>query len=371
MKYKPSRDIPKYIKELKTFSPSILRAKILEERNKAITPESITMWLSRNPKVLKSLKDEIIGQEIDNEEVNESIFHNGTFEQLKSVAKWNLDMRRRKIANRKTYLSGFKNLCRGYFPKWNVKIPDWNFKHPDRFTQETMLEIVDHLDLEGKDSSYYRLMARNFLMSCNKPYNDISGEKSTGFGKHADLYVDKEILGGILRYIKNKSYLAYVVDLFMFKTATRITATLKAKIEDMGEVEGINQVIVYDKGRRSKNPQGKKWTKFIPNDLYEHLKIVIGDRRKGPIFEGISKVEMSQLNREALKFFVPEVEKDVRMINHFWRHMFAQHMLRATNWKYGVVANLGGWTVKALEESYGKPPLATVREWGLEYIPQI
>jgi hypothetical protein len=46
-------------------------------------------------------------------------------------------------------------------------------------------------------------------------------------------------------------------------------------------------------------------------------------------------------------------------------------MLRMTEWNYGIVASLGGWTVKALEESYGKPPRAIVREWGLSKIPEL
>jgi len=48
--------------------------------------------------------------------------------------------------------------------------------------------------------------------------------------------------------------------------------------------------------------------------------------------------------------------------------MFAQHMLRKTGWNYGVVAALGGWDVKSLEESYGKPPIAMLREWGRRFV---
>lgn len=59
------------------------------------------------------------------------------------------------------------------------------------------------------------------------------------------------------------------------------------------------------------------------------------------------------------------------MPNHFWRHMFYQHMLRLTDWNYGACAELGGSTVKSLEESYGKPPRVIVKKWGLKYMPMI
>jgi len=48
--------------------------------------------------------------------------------------------------------------------------------------------------------------------------------------------------------------------------------------------------------------------------------------------------------------------------------MFAQHMLRATDWNYTIVAKLGGWTEEALRRSYGEPPQAVMAKWGLKYI---
>ena len=80
---------------------------------------------------------------------------------------------------------------------------------------------------------------------------------------------------------------------------------------------------------------------------------------------------MSEINKKMLHKYYPELYEifpDYDDSNHFWRHMFAQHMLRKTGWNYGIVAALGGWDTKSLEESYGKPPQAIVQEWGKELI---
>jgi integrase len=157
----------------------------------------------------------------------------------------------------------------------------------------------------------------------------------------------------------------------MFKTATRVTATLNALIENIKIVQGYPQITVFDKGRRSMYPEGKPSPKFISNELWVELKNLIGNRKEGKIFQNITQQDLSKLNREAFKMFIPEIEKKLTMPNHFWRHMFAQHMLRLTGWKYGIVASLGGWTVQALQESYGKPPIATIFEWGKEFVHKI
>jgi hypothetical protein len=47
--------------------------------------------------------------------------------------------------------------------------------------------------------------------------------------------------------------------------------------------------------------------------------------------------------------------------------MFAQHMLRLTNWHTAKVAALGNWTEQALKESYGEPPEDIVQHWTEEH----
>ena len=369
MKYKPSRDLPRFIRELKTFSPSVLREYILTKRNKAISPESISNWIRRNPKIIHDLTEEIISSEVTNEEVVATIFHNGTFEAIPTISQWIKDMKRRKIVAWKSRVSTLKNVCRGTFR--NLKINDWVPRHPSRLVQEDVLLIVDKLEELGRGTAHIRIASRNFLMSCNKEHNRISGEKGAGFGKHSDLYVEKSKIDLILNHVKSNNFECYVADLFMFKTATRLSATLNALIENLLIVEGYPQITVWDKARRSKHPDGKKTPKFISLELHSEIMKLIGNRKEGKIFQNIHPTIISELNREAFKIYIPIIERKLSMPNHFWRHMFAQHMLRLSNWNYGIVASLGGWTVQALQESYGKPPIATIRAWGKEFVNKI
>jgi hypothetical protein len=127
---------------------------------------------------------------------------------------------------------------------------------------------------------------------------------------------------------------------------------------------------VYDKARHSLYPEGKEWEKYVPLKLWQNLRKLIGKRKRRKIFN-ISDDTLSKINRDALKRFVPELEPKIQMPNHFWRHMFFQHLLRITDWNYAICAELGGSTVASLQESYGKPPQEIVRQWGLKFMPTL
>ena len=94
--------------------------------------------------------------------------------------------------------------------------------------------------------------------------------------------------------------------------------------------------------------------------------------RTGPIFR-INPNELRDISRECIEKYAPEVldnHPDLKVV-HFWRHMMGQHWLEATNFNYGIVAAMGGWTVKALEESYGKVDEGQMRELGAIYLPKL
>ena len=55
-KYNASKDIPLFVRKFKTLSPSILAKEIFTYKNKAITPQSITMWLKRHKETFNELK---------------------------------------------------------------------------------------------------------------------------------------------------------------------------------------------------------------------------------------------------------------------------------------------------------------------------
>jgi len=56
-------------------------------------------------------------------------------------------------------------------------------------------------------------------------------------------------------------------------------------------------------------------------------------------------------------------EPNIPMPFQFWRHQFAQHMLRATDWNYALVASFGDWKVQTLEDYYGAMDKREVRAY--------
>lgn len=375
MKYNASRDLPQFARECKILSPSKLAEIVLNRRNEKITPESITMWFKRHSDVYGQLRKEFVEGKLSVKDVvQQHIFQNGVFEELESIKAWIAEMEDRDIVAIRQNVATIKRVCMGKFPKFNVDLVAeglWSYKHPDRLLLDDATEIIRILKKKGFDTATLRIPLRGFLLSKGIIVGKkISGAKGKSFKKFAQLYVPMETLNKMLRWIKSIDFEAYVIDRFMFQTATRITATLNALIGNIRVFEDHAEITVYDKARRSVYPEGKDWIKYVDLELLAEFKTIIGKRKSGKIFNKTQK-EMSNINREALKRFVSELEPQIRKPNHFWRHMFAQHMLRLTDWNYGVVAELGGWTVKALEESYGKPPQAVVKSWGLRYMPMI
>jgi integrase len=66
-----------------------------------------------------------------------------------------------------------------------------------------------------------------------------------------------------------------------------------------------------------------------------------------------------------------DLMEEIPMPFHFWRHQFAQHMLRKTDWNYALVAGLGHWTVETLERYYGKMDRKTRMEGASITVHQI
>jgi hypothetical protein len=375
MRYKASRDLPDFAREHKTLSPTRLAQLVLNRRNEKITPESVTMWFKRHPAIYQQLAKELV--EIlptEKEKVDASIFERKQFEELSSVKAWILEMKARELSaysilSQKTNL---RLICMGKFPRRKIDLVTegkWCYKHPDRLSLYDAMEIIAILKDKGIETYEYKRSLKDFLQSKGIVIGKkIIVGKSKSFGRLAKLYVERPVINEMLEWIKNINFEAYVCDDFMFKTGTRSKASLKALIENINFEQ--HTIRVYDKGRHSLYPEGKEWEKYIPFKLWQNLMKLIRNRKSGKIFN-VSKDRLTKINREALKRFVPDLEPKIKMPNHFWRHMFFQHLLRATEWNYAVCAELGGSTVQSLQESYGKPPEAIVRQWGLKYMPTL
>jgi len=166
-----------------------------------------------------------------------------------------------------------------------------------------------------------------------------------------NLFIDKETCYKILDHIKERNYEAYVANNFMWKTGTKYKATLEAKLENIYKIKEEYFITVYEE-------KTKPWEKYIPSILIDEIKLLTNypDNKCGLLFPNIDEEINKKLMIEALETIFPQLlEKYPLLIEDFWRHMFAQHMLRTTEWNYEVVANLGGWDIKSLKESYGKP----------------
>jgi len=376
MKYKPNRDLLEFAREHKTLSPSKLAEIVLNRRNERITPESVTMWFKRHPEVYDPLVKELVeGLPTEKEQVDASIFQNGSFQEIPSVKQWLLEMKSRDLSHDyiRQQLGVLRQACQGSFPNCNIDLVHegkWCLKHPDRLVLQDAMEIIALLKDKGEDTYAMKRALKDFLTSKGIVIGKkIAVGKPKSYGKLAKLFVDRTILDDVLEWVESQNFEAYVVDDFMFKTGTRLTATLNALVDNINFEQ--HTVRVYDKARRSLYPMGKAWDKYIPLKLWQNLRELIGKRKAGKIFRNIKNHDLERLNREALKRFVPQLEPKIRMPNHFWRHMFFQHLLRTTDWNYAICAELGGSTVASLQESYGKPPEAVVRQWGLKYMPTL
>jgi integrase len=376
MNYHPRRDIPDFAREYRTLKPSKLAEIVLKKRNVERTPEAMTMWFKDHPQIYEQLSKELIdGLPTEKQAADETVFQNGSFEEIPSVKSWIIEMSGREIVplGIQQRVNTLKSVCMGRFKIHKIDLVaegKWCLKHPDRLSLNDAMELIKLLKDKGVDTVQYKGAAKDFLMSKGVVVGKkIAVGRSRGYGKYAQLYVEMPKLKQILGYVRSKDLKRYVIDLFMLKTATRITASCKALIENLIQVGVDWQIRVFDKGRHSKWPEGHPWDKMIDAELKAEVDAVIGDRKVGRIFEGLDQDDLSALNREAITKFAPEtIERYPDLSpNHFWRHMFAQHMLRQTDWNYGVVASLGGWTPQALEESYGKPPAETVKEWAQKY----
>jgi len=370
-KYEPERDIPVFAREIKSTSPTELAKKVLERRNHEISSQAINHWFDRHPGVREALDAEFIGAlPTEKQVVDASIFENGNFENLPSVKNWLMEMSARdlKAGTVKHMTSTLKCICRGIFPVSGIdliKDGKWCFKHPNRLSMSDALEIIMVLKSYGVDTYRMKRTLKDFLMSKGENVGKkISVGRSSSLGKYAKLKVDMERLVKILEWIKTRNFEAFVIDLFMFKTGTRITASLNAKIEDLTIIGDHAIITVYDKGRRV----SKVWEKALDEQLLPEITKLIGDRKSGKVFENITETELSRLNRDALATFAFDVVQKYPDLwsNHFWRHMFAQHELPLNEWNYAKVAARGGWTPQALEESYGGAPPEVRAMWNKE-----
>lgn len=367
MNYRPDRDVEKACRELRTTSPTKIAEWVRKNRTqktatgkkqqKEISPQAITMWFKRHPKIHDALDKEVATQEIARHAITQDLFVNGTFRKLPSIAKWEgkLIAREAKQTSINSMMACIKMICQGILPqtKADVKagkpiqtIEGWGLIHPSELTLDKALAYLVALRKVTTHTRRFRISLRNFLKCLGvEDWDDISGKAEASEGKYAHLYVPMDKLEQIWRLIDAESHIAYLASKFSFKTACRLGATLTAHSKMYFKYEGKNFIWVMEKASRGK-PK-RKIKKFIPQSLMDELP------KESTLFN-IDAQLLNDILRRAYKQIIPEIEAELKMPFHFWRHMFAQHMLRKTHWNTTLVAKLGGWTTEALERYYGK-----------------
>lgn len=377
MKYKPERDLPDFAREYKTLQPSKLAEIILAKRNERRTPESITMWFKdpRHAAIYEQLKKELVdGMPTETMEADATIFQNGNFQEVQSVRNWIVEMNARDLSEKTMsgQLGLLRQCCQGAFPRLGIDLiaeGKWCLKHPDRLQLQDALELITMLKERGIDTYQVKRALKDFLISKGCVIGKkIAVGRSKSYGKYAKLFVEMPKLHAMLLELETETFEAYAADRFMLETATRVSATLNARIDDLQRVGDHAVLTVFDKGRQSKYPVGHPWDKRVSAGMLAAIDRLIGDRKTGKIWS-ITKDRLSDVNNRIIAKYAAEALERYPDLdpNHFWRHMFAQHMLRKTDWNYAPVASLGGWTPQALEESYGKPPDETVKQWADKY----
>jgi len=374
VKYKPSRDIPQAVRELKDLSPSKIVLWVLNKRNEERTPESVTMWFKQHPEIYDELSKEIVqGLPTEKQATDATMFQNGNFEELASVKEWILFMGTRRRKGKSLHPNYVKEQVRSL--RWCC---ERFHKHPDRLSFHDAQEIFqalehdpDHSHWEGgakvvgMDTNGIRRGLKDFLKSKgSSDFGKIGVGKPSGFGHYKTLHVEKSTVHEILGWIKTQNFMFYVADKLMFHNGIRLNAMLTARIENFKQGASWSEITVLEKFREEK-------TFILTPEVGQLICQVIGERKEGLIFQGLEKQALNRVNREALRKFVPELEPKIEMPSHCFRHFCAQTLLRATGWNSDAVASIMQCTKQSLEESYGGAPQGKQREWCELYLPML
>jgi integrase len=138
---------------------------------------------------------------------------------------------------------------------------------------------------------------------------------------------------------------------FLYYTATRINATLKARIENIEKHRDHWIITLVDKGRH-KNGR-KTWRKFIIGELKEKLEKNLASRgnpKSGYLFPFSHKEARVLFKNVYEKAGIPTPKQPC----HIWRHTSAQDFLEATAWNYELCAQTLGWESSLiLRQCYG------------------
>jgi integrase len=323
------------------------------------------MWFARNEAITEQIRKEITeGLPTVKEAIDKSAFDRVAFESFPTIKKWVAWMRKRLRkteaggyrAPQESYIENRVTTFRGYLKRYN--------KHPERFNEGDFDEILNDLIAKGEDSNKWRTVAKAFMDANQILHEFIAVGKPRGYGTLKEMFYPSETVYAILNHVEKVNYEAYVIDKVMWHRGIRIDAVTNAKVENFKYAPALLKV----------KEKFAEWKTFkMPPEIADLIKTVVRDRTEGNIFS-LDENDMAKINKDAVLKFVPNIQtefKGFHMWNHFFRHMHAQHLLRAIDYNYDKAAAIMQTTSQSLKESYGGIPPEKREEWADEYLRKL
>jgi len=239
-------------------------------------------------------------------------------------------------------------------------------RHPRKLTIEESADLLAQLKIckvENLNLSTAKTAVRSWFENVHGTNGEvltskgIDGSPYCQLGKRANDRLTQEqryhFIEASREIIRNRSLLDVWISLpyFLYYTATRINASLKARIEDIEKHQDHWVITVIDKGRH-KNGR-KTWRKLIIGELKEKLERNLAHRgniKTGFLFPLDYQQVLGVFRTVYAKAGIPVPKQPC----HVWRHTSAQDFLDATNWNYELCAQTLGWEdPRILRKCYG------------------
>lgn len=386
--------IRKHIVELRTGNPSkgIDPVNVTDIAKKlGITRETVYQYL----KTAKA-NNEVTSNEDGKIEVNKHLVDAKNFKAFtdahpitedENVKSWISAMRTmghtgQGVKSAKAHIQGIQKLC-NYLKITPIQLTI-DFQTSEKYAQSYYDGLVDgtipRVSLRQKSSplgAFYsvRMGLRHFMqyngrhaISIPRGYNGVLSGRIIGHGNYADIDMSDDEILIVEKYIIDKWGLdsdIYRVFFVGLESCARKEALLTMLLEWTEDTDEDGEVTYFMQAIESKTEHimEGKMDKFIQRSkTQESLRLA---KRRGLKHLWDSENIPKTRNFDTLTAQLKEIYKMLGKTSHYWyeeafhslRHCGAHYHLRATDYNYGYVAVIGGWTViDECKKSYGKMP---------------
>lgn len=340
----------------------------------------MTIWRFKkgNPNTLLNAEEHL--KQLSHLQFSPKIRFYPNFQNIPSIKRW-IEMYERKLVGKKKIKARLRAL---WYMCNHLKV------HPIKCKPEQVSKVIVEMrdktfrgEQPPKGLSYYsqREAWRGYFQMIRGVPGQIMSDlgvdamASHGSGKHSKQRLTQaqreQFRQGLLelcRNPKNHFYNYHYLEglaaaKFMYYTGTRRAATCNIDFQNcrFELTPDFWMIEITDKGRRG----GIKWEKVLIGQALDEMKEYISERfgitedletevpkigALSPSYYGKENL-LSSAYRQAFKVVGIRITIPV----HIFRHTFAQDCLDATDWKYEMVASLGGWkNTYILKKHYGE-----------------